>query len=288
MADLEFVQFHPTALASDSSPLKLISEAVRGEGALIIDETGERFMAGIPGAELAPRDIVARAVFRHIEAGHRVFLDARHVPGLDFARRFPAVTLLCREAGIDPVTQPIPIRPAAHYHMGGIAVDERGRTSVSGLWACGEAASTGLHGANRLASNSLLEAAVCGQWVAEDIAGQSAPIQHYKPVVPEKLTGSDPKPARPIISCAAGVLRNETGLRDAAAQLYQMVREDGPSSDPALAGLMIAIAALKRCESRGAHMRIDHPETSCEAIRSRLTLQETLAAAENFLPEYAG
>ncbi len=169
MADLEFIQFHPTALDNSSFPLKLISETVRGEGAILIDETGHRFMAGVPGAELAPRDVVARAVWRHMTAGHRVFLDARGVPDLDFARRFPAITGFCHAAGIDPVTQPIPIRPAAHYHMGGIAVDLAGRTSVEGLWACGEAACTGLHGANRLASNSLLEAAVCGRLVAESI-----------------------------------------------------------------------------------------------------------------------
>ena len=131
-------------------------------------------MAGVPGAELAPRDVVARAVWRHLAAGHRVFLDARDVPDLDFARRFPAITGFCHAAGIDPVTQPIPIRPAAHYHMGGIAVDLAGRTSVEGLWACGEAACTGLHGANRLASNSLLEAAVCGRLVAESIKGTTS------------------------------------------------------------------------------------------------------------------
>ncbi len=174
MADLEFIQFHPTALDSASFPLKLISETVRGEGAILIDETGHRFMAGVSGAELAPRDVVARAIWRHMAKGHRVFLDARDVPDLDFLRRFPAISGFCHAAGIDPVTEPIPIRPAAHYHMGGIAVDLGGRTTVEGLWACGEAACTGLHGANRLASNSLLEAAVCGRLVAESIAGTHA------------------------------------------------------------------------------------------------------------------
>ena len=171
MADLEFIQFHPTALDSMAFPLKLISETVRGEGAILIDETGHRFMDGVPGAELAPRDVVARAVWRHMAAGHRIFLDARVVPGLDFPRRFPAITGFCQAAGIDPVTDPIPIRPAAHYHMGGIAADLAGRTSIDGLWACGEAACTGLHGANRLASNSLLEAAVCGRFVADSLSG---------------------------------------------------------------------------------------------------------------------
>jgi len=137
MADLEFIQFHPTALDNGSFPQKLISEAVRGEGAILIDEKGDRFMADVPGAELAPRDIVARAVWRHMSAGHRVFLDARNVRGLDFARRFPAITALCREAGIDPVTQTIPVRPAAHYHMAAYPSTWPGepRSMVSGLAA---------------------------------------------------------------------------------------------------------------------------------------------------------
>ena len=162
LADLEFVQFHPTALDVGLDPMPLVSEAVRGEGAVLIDETGARFMAGQGRAELEPRDVVSRAVWRRMGEGHRVFLDARAALGARFAARFPAVYAACREAGIDPAVQPIPVRPAAHYHMGGIAVDAAGRSSVAGLWACGEAASTGLHGANRLASNSLLEAAVTG------------------------------------------------------------------------------------------------------------------------------
>jgi L-aspartate oxidase len=285
LGDLEFVQFHPTALASPASPLKLISEAVRGEGAILVDETAQRFMAGVEGAELAPRDIVARAVFAHIQAGHKVYLDATQVPGLDFARRFPAVTALCREAGVDPVTQPIPIQPAAHYHMGGIAVDARGRSSVEGLWACGEAASTGLHGANRLASNSLLEAAVCGQWVAEDIAGQILPRRRGKISPPPTPVGSDPSDVKPILSVAAGVSRDGGQLREALGKLYQIVQADGAASDPALVGLMIVVAALRREESRGAHMRTDFPKTSSKALRKTFTLNEALATAEAFLPE---
>jgi L-aspartate oxidase len=285
LADLEFIQFHPTALASPASPLKLISEAVRGEGAILIDETGERFMAHVEGAELAPRDIVARAVWRHCEAGHKVYLDARQVLGLDFPRRFPAVTALCLEAGVDPVTQPIPIQAAAHYHMGGIAVDARGRSSIEGLWACGEAAATGLHGANRLASNSLLEAAVCGQWVAEDIAGHVAPRRRARVSAPATPVGSDPAPVRPIVSAAAGVLRSGAGLREAAGKLYPLVQADGAASDPALVGLMIVIAALKQEESRGAHMRTDFPNRSANATRNTLTLSEGLAVAEALMPE---
>ncbi len=285
MADLEFIQFHPTALDSQSFPLKLVSEAVRGEGAILIDERGDRFMANEPGAELAPRDVVARAVWRHLAAGHRVFLDARNVAGLDMARRFPTITALCRGAGIDPVTQAIPIRPAAHYHMGGIGVDQRGRTSVDGLWACGEAACTGLHGANRLASNSLLEAAVCGGWVARDIAATAA-----SPRRPPRLTDagalrSDPASVRLILSCAAGVLRDAEGLRTAARALYPLAVSQAAASDPAIVGLMIVMSALRRRESRGAHARTDFPEHANSARRSTLRFADALEAARDFVPE---
>jgi L-aspartate oxidase len=171
---LEFVQFHPTALDVGLDPMPLVSEAVRGEGAVLVDETGKRVMSGYERADLEPRDVVARAVWRHIADGHRVFLDARSALGARFARYFPNIAARCHAAGIDPATMPIPVRPAAHYHMGGIAVDEAGRSSVTGLWACGEAAATGLHGANRLASNSLLEAVVCACWVAESVAGSGS------------------------------------------------------------------------------------------------------------------
>jgi L-aspartate oxidase len=286
MADLEFVQFHPTALDNGSFPLKLISEAVRGEGAIIIDERGERFMADVPGAELAPRDVVARAIWRHMAAGHRAFLDARNVKGLDFARRFPTITALCREAGIDPVTQPIPVRPAAHYHMGGISVDKSGRTSIEGLWACGEAACTGLHGANRLASNSLLEAAVCGSWVARDAAKDIAATASIRPRRPRLLpdgraSRSDPALVRPILSRHAGVLRDGEGLRAAARALYPLAMSDHAASDSAIVGLMIAIAALRRRESRGAHARTDFPERANLARRLTLRLDDALETAQD-------
>jgi L-aspartate oxidase len=286
MADLEFVQFHPTALDSGSFPLKLISEAVRGEGAILVDENGDRFMANVPGAELAPRDVVARAVWRHMAAGHRVFLDARNVRELDFARRFPTITALCREAGIDPVTQTIPVRPAAHYHMGGIAVDKRGRTSIEGLWACGEAACTGLHGANRLASNSLLEAAVCGNWVAEGIAA-TASIRPRTPRLPPdgRASRGDPALVRPILSRHAGVLRDGEGLRAAARALYPLAISQDAASDAAIAGMMIVIAALRRQESRGAHGRIDFPKHANVARRSTLCLDDALQTARDFATE---
>jgi L-aspartate oxidase len=285
LADLEFIQFHPTALDSGSYPLKLVSEAVRGEGAILVDERGDRFMADVPGAELAPRDVVARAVSRHIAAGHRAFLDARNVKGLDFARRFPAITAFCHEAGIDPVTQPIPIRSAAHYHMGGILVDQAGRTSIEGLWACGEAACNGLHGANRLASNSLLEAVVCGGWVARDIAA-TASVRRRSPHLPSRGADSDPTAVRPLLSPAVGVLRDGASLRAAAAALYPLaMSQQEAASDPATVGLMIAIAALQRRESRGAHSRIDFPERASIAVHSTLRLRDTLEVAQKLLPD---
>jgi L-aspartate oxidase len=285
MADLEFIQFHPTALDTGSFPLKLISEAVRGEGAILIDERGDRFMADTPGAELAPRDVVARAVWRHMAAGHHVFLDARNLPGIDFARRFPAITSFCRGAGIDPVTQPIPVRPATHYHMGGISVDGRGRTSVDGLWACGEAACTGLHGANRLASNSLLEAVVCAGFVAQDISGMpSAKRQTVKAPV-GSYGSNDPTSIRPIVSRAAGVLRDGDGLRSAARALAPVAASQQAASDPAIVALMIVIAALRREETRGAHARTDFPDRAIRAKRTTLRLSEAFDAVQNYIAD---
>jgi L-aspartate oxidase len=276
LADLEFVQFHPTALDTGLDPMPLISEAVRGEGATLVDERGVRFMAGQGRAELEPRDIVSRAVWRHMGDGHRVFLDARAALGGRFAARFPAIDALCRASGIDPGTAPIPIRPAAHYHMGGIAVDAAGRTSVPGLWACGEAASTGLHGANRLASNSLLEAAVTGQAVAADIAGtmagRPAPLAPLAvPPVP------DAAPVRAILSRHAGVLRDDDGLAAAAAALRPLAEGHGAAADPALLGLMMVVAMRRRTESRGGHARTDYPEKHpAFARRERLTWEDSM------------
>ncbi|WP_438278987.1 L-aspartate oxidase [Nitrobacter sp.] len=285
MADLEFIQFHPTALDTGSFPLKLISEAVRGEGAILVDEQGDRFMADTPGAELAPRDVVARAVWRHMAGGHRVFLDARNLPGIDFGRRFPAITSFCREAGIDPATQPIPVRPAAHYHMGGISVDRRGRTSVDGLWACGEVACTGLHGANRLASNSLLEAVVCGGFVAQDIAGIPSVKRRTIEASAGCIGSSDPTLIRPILSRAAGVLRDGNGLRAAARALSPLAASQQAASDPAIVALMIVTAALRREETRGAHARTDFPDRAVRATRTTLRLREALDAAQDYIAD---
>jgi L-aspartate oxidase len=287
LADLEFIQFHPTALDAANFPLKLISEAVRGEGAILVDETGRRFMAAEPGAELAPRDVVARAVWRQMAAGHRIFLDARAARGLDFSRRFPSITALCRDEGIDPAAEPIPIRPAAHYHMGGIKVDAQCRSTLRGLWACGETACTGLHGANRLASNSLLEAAVCSKFVAASLNGSSLPQRRLSVDRIAAVKGaSDPAAVRPILTRAAGVLRDRDGLTDAAAALYPLAISQAPASDPALVGLMIVMAALRREESRGGHMRLDFPKHDASRdFRRSLTIGEAFDAARATIPE---
>ena len=277
LGDLEFVQFHPTALATlgGDAPLPLVSEAVRGEGATLIDETGARFME----TELAPRDVVSRAVWHHLAAGHRVFLDARTALGARFATRFPGIDAACKALGIDPAIMPIPVRPAAHYHMGGIAVDADGRSAVPGLYAAGEVACTGLHGANRLASNSLLEAAAGAVAVAECVSGAHAvPPDHTGRA---DLRADDHPPAhapdraqiRRIMTNAAGVLRDRAGLERAIAALSPAA----PGDDASLVGLMMCLSALDREESRGGHFRTDHPGRDGTAIRRTLTMAEALA-----------
>ncbi|RUV90133.1 L-aspartate oxidase [Mesorhizobium sp. M5C.F.Ca.IN.020.14.1.1] len=278
LADLEFVQFHPTALDSHLRPMPLVSEAVRGEGAVLVDEHGRRFLAETDGGELAPRDVLARAVWRQLAAGKRVFLDSRQSLGTKFGERFPAIAQSCREAGIDPATDPIPVRPAAHYHMGGVAVDAEGRSSVEGLWACGEVACTGLHGANRLASNSLTEAVVLAAWVAQSVAAKSSDGHRpqFQAVVPP---GPDAARIRPIASRALGIVRDGETLREAVATLLPLAAGRAAASDPALVALMIAIAALRREESRGSHFRSDFLSHDPHPSRSRLTLDDALEAA---------
>ena len=283
LADMEFVQFHPTALDAGLDPMPLVSEAVRGEGAVLIDERGERFMVGQGRAELEPRDVVARAVWRHLARGHRVFLDARRALGPRFAARFPGIAATCSAAGIDPADAPIPVRPAAHYLMGGIAVDAAGRSSIEGLWACGEAAATGLHGANRLASKSLLEAAASARWVAASVAGTSAGRTRPAPplAVPQ---AADARPVRRILAQKVGVLRDRDGLADAIAALGSLAFGDGAAADPAAVGLLVAVAALRRRESRGSHCRSDFPSRAPGgAQRAMLRLAEAEAVARDSL-----
>ncbi|QBL95231.1 L-aspartate oxidase (plasmid) [Komagataeibacter saccharivorans] len=272
LGNMEFVQFHPTALSAgaDGQRLCLISEAVRGEGAILIDETGARFTH-----ELGTRDSVARAVWQHMIDGHTVYLDARAAVGADFPRHFPAITALCQRHGIDPVTQPIPVRPAAHYHMGGIVVDAQGRTGIPGLWAAGEVACTGLHGANRLASNSLLEAVLLGSWVGQDLDGCTLNAPSLTGHVTPDGRFSSPPPAelRRIMSRYAGVVRTGADLREGLRRLLPHARQ----TDAGLASVAILYAALMRQESRGGHFRSDHPDAAAHATPSRFTLAEMQA-----------
>jgi L-aspartate oxidase len=282
LCDLEFVQFHPTAFDGPSRPMPLVTEAVRGDGATLIDDAGQRFMAHEPGAELAARDIVARAVWRRRAEGHRIFLDARKHPGKEFAQRYPVISAFCKMAGIDPATDPIPIRPAVHYHMGGIAVDIDGRSTVSGLWACGEVSRTGLHGANRLASNSLMEAIVCACWVAESIKGVNARRvrPHQAPSLPP---ASDPSIVRPILSQGLGVLREQDSIGRAIRSLCPIARSRSGASDPATVGLLIAVSAYRREESRGGHYRTDFPTTLPSAVPSYIGIAEAFDAARHIV-----
>ncbi|MBW6417639.1 L-aspartate oxidase [Celeribacter sp. PS-C1] len=286
LADMEFVQFHPTALDVPRTPLPLVSEAVRGEGAWLLNGAGERFMLDTEGAELAPRDVVARAIHAQIEHGQRVYLDASRVLGPRFATAFPTIDRLCREAGIDPARDPIPVRPAAHYHMGGVATDAFGRTSLAGLWAVGECAATGLHGANRLASNSLLEAVVMARRAAKAL--DETPVHSTKvsirTTLPRPLPRSDVDAVRPIVSRHLGLIRDKAGLEEAIRRLRPLALGDGPASDPALVALAIAGFAALRLETRGGHARRDFPNLLSNAIRHRMTLDDILAATADLVP----
>ena len=282
LRDVEFVQFHPTAIELGRDPMPLATEALRGEGAVLVNGGGELFMRAVPGAELAPRDIVARAIWRELQRGERVYLDGRASIGADFPRRFPSVTRLCRDAGLDPMTTPIPVRPAAHYHMGGIKVDARGRASIANLWACGEVAATGLHGANRLASNSLVEALAFAKWIAADIAARDTPRGIARPVVlPSPLAATASRAAiRARMAAALGVIRDAAGMEAAIAEFAGQ-----PDDDSALVGLLIAAAAWRRTESRGGHFRADHPINKPDWARSS---EITLAEAHSIAADLAG
>jgi L-aspartate oxidase len=289
IGDAEFVQFHPTAINVGADPAPLATEALRGEGAILVNAMGERFMTRLdPRAELGPRDIVARGVFAEIAAGRGAFLDCREAIGARFAQAFPTVYAHCLAAGIDPAREPIPVAPAAHYHMGGIATDATGRTSVAGLWAVGEVASTGLHGANRLASNSLLEAIVFGARAASlirdlDRNGRKAPFVEMKRVndahheiTPDR--GMLVTRLRATMAEHVGVERNAAGLQTALATLHAIEHEassDKMLANMALAARFVAAGALDREESRGAHDRSDFPQTSpALAHRSFMSLAE--------------
>jgi L-aspartate oxidase len=299
IADPEFVQFHPTAVDVGRDPAPLATEALRGDGAIIVDKDGYRFMRDVhPDAELAPRDIVARAVHQAKVSGRGAFLDCRQAIGEKFAERFPTVYAACIAAGIDPTHQPIPIAPAAHYHMGGIHVDGAGRTTLDGLWGCGEVTSTGAHGANRLASNSLLEAVVFAARVAEDIHGllPAHKVNHWvgaqesdAPIVAEEDDAMI-RVLRATMSRHVGVVRDHAGLTQALATIEALdARKHGVQVRNALtAAKLVAAAALSRKESRGGHYRSDYPETDpAEARRTFITLAQADAVAEEAAAEAA-
>ena len=302
VSDIEFVQFHPTVLwlgpdAEGQQPL--ISEAVRGEGAHLVDAAGERFMVGQHElAELAPRDIVAKAITRRMleQGAQHMYLDGRHFGDAMWERRFPTILAACRAHGIDPVTEPVPVAPAAHYASGGVRTDLAGRTIVPGLYACGETACTGVHGANRLASNSLLEGLVFAERIA------AAVLAEPRAAAPTPVTAPAPGPLPPpeartaiqrLMTAGAGVLRSAASLAAAARGLDALVTEGDDDRKPAEPGVeawetanlhlvarALVTAALRREETRGSHWREDHPERDDAHWRRHLVLTAGRGAPE--------
>jgi L-aspartate oxidase len=285
MADMEFVQFHPTALDVNKDPAPLATEALRGHGATLINRDGERFMLKVdPDAELAPRDVVARGIYAEVMSGRGAWLDCTKAVGASFAEEFPTVYKYCRDAGIDPVTEPIPVVPAAHYFMGGILTDADGQTSIEGLWACGECTSTGAHGANRLASNSLLEAVVFSARIAARIGteNQGKSEDWSKGSVDrDDLTAEDDTPEmttlRKTMSESFGVVRDRDGMMAGLRIIVELERSnrDAAFRNVLATAKLVAISALRRHESRGGHFRTDFPEKRPEwQHRTFLTLAD--------------
>jgi L-aspartate oxidase len=261
--DMEFVQFHPTALSGTARAF-LISEAVRGEGAHLVDGAGRRFMADVhPDAELAPRDVVSGAIQHLLEGGGHAYLSLRHLDRERVSHRFPTLVAGCAREGIDLCGDLVPVAPAAHYLMGGIATDVAGATSVPGLYAGGECAATGVHGANRLASNSLLECFVFSHRAVEH--GLAAAATAADPgAAPDRPRARAPLPElRRRMWRQAGPVRDDEGLSELAAWIAEQ-----PRSNPMIVAYLIAAAASRRTESRGAHVRRDFPHTDPAQARS--------------------
>lgn len=299
LRDMEFFQFHPTALYIAGAARALISEAVRGEGAYLVDRQGHRFMKAYHAdGELAPRDIVSRAIVRHIvdTASTCVYLDVRHFPSGQFETRFPNIAKLCRDFDIDTAKDLIPVRPAAHYLIGGVAVDIDGHSNLDGLLVCGEAAATGIHGANRLASNSLLEGLVLGKRVGR--AARELALQVRNHTAPRLLSHSIPPSPRTELdlpdvrnSLRALCWRN-IGIDRHAARLVETVdiinfwdryvmdkvldnRTGWETQNMLTVARCMAQAATAREESRGVHFRSDHPERNDAAFRGHINIQRT-------------
>lgn len=282
VSDLEFIQFHPTMLfapGAGGGRRPLVTEAIRGEGARLIDRQGDSVTAGVhPMGDLAPRDVVAAAIDARLKATGDacVFLDARHIG--DFANRFPTVTAACRAAGIDPVRQAIPVVPGAHYSCGGVVTDVCGQTELPGLFAAGEVARTGLHGANRLASNSLLEGLVVGGRAGKAAAAHAAAVGPAHAIAPEPVVHT--APGRGELQRAMGrdasVVRDAAGLTRLATTLSRAKvrtvagRRDFEDVALAVAARAVTAAALARTESRGCHHREEHPRTAAEQARSNV------------------
>lgn len=278
VADVEFIQFHPTVLymgESSRGQQPLISEAVRGEGAFLINDRGERFMQAIhPLADLAPRDVVAKEISRQmaISGAKHIWLDARSI--VDFAQRFPTINSSCQQIGINPAIDLIPVAPASHYASGGIRTDLNGHSSVPGLYAVGETACTGAHGANRLASNSLLEGLVFGARIAEDIAKNLVSWEEPAPQDPIEIliSPSVRGELQRTMSSGAAVVRSELSLQQtieslerlrAATTIFASV-EAWETTNLYLLAIAIARSALERTESRGSHWREDYPDSSVD------------------------
>ena len=291
LADPEFVQFHPTAINIGKDPAPLATEALRGEGCTLHNDAGERFMLKIDeDGEMAPRDIVARGIFDEVMSGRGAWLDCTKAVGSHFKDEFPTVYGYCQDAGIDPAIDRIPVIPAVHYHMGGILTDADGRTTLDGLWACGEVTSTGAHGANRLASNSLLEAVVFSSRIADDICDH-LPLGKQHPIVqrsgPEDGTEPNPenlKLLRETMSKYVGVVRTEEGMKKAISILQDLSHKSTSTrfTNALTTAKLITVAALLREESRGGHYRTDFPDPK-ESWKRRTFL--TLDEVENTIAE---
>jgi len=274
MRDMEFVQFHPTAINIGRDPAPLATEALRGDGATLVSANGRRFMPKYhKDGELAPRDDVARAIFAEHMAGRQPYLDCRKAVGSHFPDEFPTVFESCMSAGIDPRTDLIPVAPAVHYHMGGLVTDSWGQTTLPGLMAIGECSATGVHGANRLASNSLLEATVFGGRAAQKILSSEISPKRAETIRTQPWLSMGPEVSQKLrqsMTQYCGVRRNAEDLNTLIGLIDDLMDQVG-RANPLVASRLIAASALAREESRGGHFRDDFPKTKKKAISSYIT-----------------